>query len=178
MPLSDIASLATVISGVAVLASLVYLAQQTRQNTKHARALLHQARSEQAIHLTMLNATDLQMADLWLQGASGNVEMDRAKTFAYMNMAIAQLGYAENVFWQNREGLIDDQRNEATTTWLRFMLSHVGFRSVWLNARGSYGEDFQAFVDRIMNEVRSSVPVTDPVDQWRALVAGEKDRGA
>jgi hypothetical protein len=44
MTLSDLASLATVLSGAAVLASLIYLAQQTRQNTRHTRALIEQAR--------------------------------------------------------------------------------------------------------------------------------------
>jgi hypothetical protein len=37
MSLADLASLGSFISGIAVLVSLVYLAQQIRQSTKHSR---------------------------------------------------------------------------------------------------------------------------------------------
>jgi hypothetical protein len=45
MSLSDLASISNLVSSVAVLASLVYLAQQIRQNTKHTRTLIQQGRS-------------------------------------------------------------------------------------------------------------------------------------
>ncbi|HUO88976.1 MAG TPA: hypothetical protein VMU08_07370, partial [Rhizomicrobium sp.] len=56
MTLSDLASLATLVSGIAVLVSLFYLSLQIRQNTRHSRALIHQGRaarmSDMALHLT------------------------------------------------------------------------------------------------------------------------------
>ena len=39
MSLSDLASIATVVSSIAVLGSLVYLGYQTRQNARHTRDL-------------------------------------------------------------------------------------------------------------------------------------------
>jgi len=39
MTLSDLASIGSLVSRFAVLVSLIYLAQQTRQNSKHTRAL-------------------------------------------------------------------------------------------------------------------------------------------
>ena len=49
MSLSDLAAIATVISGLAVLGSMIYLAQQTRQNSKHTRALIQQGRAVQPL---------------------------------------------------------------------------------------------------------------------------------
>ena len=46
MSLSDLAAIGSLISGVAVLISLIYLARQMRQNTKHTRALIQQGRVE------------------------------------------------------------------------------------------------------------------------------------
>ena len=51
MSLSDLASIGSLVSGIAVLVSLIYLAQQTWQNAKHTRALIHQARSQQSIDI-------------------------------------------------------------------------------------------------------------------------------
>lgn len=44
MNLSDVASVATIISSAAVALSLVYLGLQARQNTKHTRALIQAGR--------------------------------------------------------------------------------------------------------------------------------------
>jgi 3-hydroxyisobutyrate dehydrogenase-like beta-hydroxyacid dehydrogenase len=49
MSLSDLSSIVGVISGLAVLGSLIYLAQQTRQNFKHTRALIFQGTAELAL---------------------------------------------------------------------------------------------------------------------------------
>jgi hypothetical protein len=49
MTLSDISSIVGMISGLAVLASLIYLAQQNRQNVKHTRALIQQGRVERIV---------------------------------------------------------------------------------------------------------------------------------
>jgi len=45
MSLSDLAAIGSLISGVAVLISLIYLSQQIRQNTKHSRAIIQQGRA-------------------------------------------------------------------------------------------------------------------------------------
>ena len=44
MTLSDFATFSTALSGMAVTASLIYLALQTHQNAKHTKALIHQGR--------------------------------------------------------------------------------------------------------------------------------------
>ena len=44
MTLSDFATFSTAISGLAVTASLIYLALQTHQNAKHTKALILEAR--------------------------------------------------------------------------------------------------------------------------------------
>lgn len=48
MTLSDLASLGSFISGIAVLVSLIYLALQVRQAEKNQRAIIHQGRVEQS----------------------------------------------------------------------------------------------------------------------------------
>ena len=53
MNLSDLSSIASLVSGIAVVVSLVYLAQQIRQNTKHSQALIQQAVDAQFGHAAL-----------------------------------------------------------------------------------------------------------------------------
>jgi len=59
MTLSDLASIGSLVSGIAVLVSLVYLAQQTRQNSKHTRALIQQGRAIQSADMPLGNPNAL-----------------------------------------------------------------------------------------------------------------------
>jgi hypothetical protein len=54
MTLSDISSIVGVISGLAVLGSLIYLAQQTRQNAKHTRALIQSGMASDAAMMRII----------------------------------------------------------------------------------------------------------------------------
>ncbi len=53
MTLSDIASIGSLISGVAVLVSLAYLALQVRQTERNQRASIHQGASERSANLVL-----------------------------------------------------------------------------------------------------------------------------
>ncbi len=56
MTLSDLANHSTFLSGIAVTASLIYLALQVHQNTKHTRALIRQGRASRAVTVTLAEA--------------------------------------------------------------------------------------------------------------------------
>ena len=65
MSLSDLASIGSLVSGVAVLVSLIYLSQQTRQNTKHSRALIQQGRSLGSQDYLVQQALDPSLQKSW-----------------------------------------------------------------------------------------------------------------
>jgi hypothetical protein len=61
MSLSDLASIGTLVSSVAVFVSLIYLGLQMRQNAKHTRALIHQARIDRVVG-SQLRSTEPNLA--------------------------------------------------------------------------------------------------------------------
>ena len=80
MSLPDLASIGSLVSGVAVLLSLVYLAQQTRQNSKHTMALIHQGRVEQTTGWINAVASDPSLTDILMRGGVGDVTLDDTQT--------------------------------------------------------------------------------------------------
>jgi hypothetical protein len=73
MTLSDFATLTTAVSGIAVTASIVYLALQTHQNAKHTRALINQGRVALIAQLS-LSATDADAAAAALMATTGSAQ--------------------------------------------------------------------------------------------------------
>jgi hypothetical protein len=53
MVLSDVASIATAVSGFAVTASLIYVGIQTQQNVRHTRALIHQGTAARTTNILL-----------------------------------------------------------------------------------------------------------------------------
>src|SRR5215469_5164197 len=121
MTLSDLASVATVISSLAVLASLIYLAQQTRQNTKHTRALIQQGRNQYVMDTSLISVTDPAVNDLLVRGDAGDPTLTPTQAAAYLQFVGAQLSTAEDAFYQHKDGLIDDERHAGTVAWLRYV---------------------------------------------------------
>ena len=72
MSLSDLASIGSLVSGIAVLVSLVYISQQTKQNSKHTRALIHQGRIGQTSNYLALFAADASLAEVAGRGFAGD----------------------------------------------------------------------------------------------------------
>jgi hypothetical protein len=171
MTLSDIASIATVVSSIAVLGSLVYLAYQTRQNTRHTRALIQQARNQQIIDFNMAGVTNPAFNELLLRGGAGDHTLTSAQALSYLEYVLAQLAHAEDGFYQHREGLIDEERYSGSVAFLQYVLAaSPGFRAAWEICKSVCGPEFQAFADEKIR-ASASMPATDAGAQWLSLVA-------
>lgn len=178
MSLSDLASIATVISGIAVVASLIYLAQQTRQNTKHTRALIQQGRSQQIIEEGRTFATDTALREIALRGDSADPALNSDELMAYIPFVMSQMISTEDQYYQYRAGLVAEERWAGTMEWLRTTRAvWPGFRASWTLVRGVFGAQFRALVDDVLREVNTPQP-PDLSPIWHALAAEERRRVA
>jgi hypothetical protein len=150
MTLSDLASIASVLSGVAVLASLIYLNQQVRQNTKHSRALIQQGRSLGSSNYLVQQALDPILTEVTVRGDEGDATLDRLQATRYMFVTIAFFFLVEDLFYQHQDGLIDAERHAGTTNVLRMRFRDPGFRAAWTVMRPQFGPVFSAFLDGLM----------------------------
>lgn len=108
MILSDFASIATVVSGVAVLGSLIYLGLQTRQNTKHIRALLWQGAADRGVSLNLALADrDLVAAHIIANGEVPTPEAIAERQFRLQ--CVAHYIQYEDLFAHRDEGLLSEE---------------------------------------------------------------------
>lgn len=109
MTLSDFASIATVISGVAVLVSLIYLSLQTRQNTRHTRALLWQGAAERGVNLSLALADEkLAAAFIKQNGETPTPDAIAERQFSLQCTAL-YIQY-DDMFTQWDDGLVSEEQ--------------------------------------------------------------------
>ncbi|MBV9331440.1 MAG: hypothetical protein JOZ55_07790 [Alphaproteobacteria bacterium] len=174
MTLSDLASIGSLVSGIAVLVSLVYLARQMQQNTRHTRALIQQGRSIQAADLTNRWAEDPSLIALLQRGTMGDTSLSEEEVLRFVLMQFSAYQMWEDRFYQHKAGLIDEERHAGTVREIRERLQRIGYRAAWQMQRNTYGKEYQAFVDGLIAEVRAAPGGERPFSEtWKLLLAEE-----
>lgn len=169
MTLSDLASIGSFVSGVAVLVSLVYLSLQIRQNTRHSQALIQQGRAariaDTALRLAELRGED-GLNDCF-EGVPGASAKDISR---FLNLARAVFISAEDSFFQGEEGLLGPTAFESYKASLRSGMGSKGVAAGWLMTRDMYEPRFRAFIDGILGDVGPAA-ARRSTDAWQAALA-------
>lgn len=149
MTLSDFATFCTAISGLAVTASLIYLAMQTHQNAKHTRALINQGRVALIAEL-VLKRTDADLAAAFLTATTGKATPEAIKQTQFQAWALAAMFGWQDSFSQHERGLLDEDIYLAMRQALARACSQRAFREVYENTFRTSGTKFTAFVDDVI----------------------------
>src|SRR5258708_38171814 len=107
MTLSDFATFSTAMSGLAVTASLIYLALQTHQNSKHTKALLQQGQSNRVV-TTLVAMANPNLADAWISGNGGTATTESVKSLQFAQLCNALVYDMMDFHNQHIDGLTSD----------------------------------------------------------------------
>ncbi|MGN6516510.1 MAG: hypothetical protein ACTHLR_11810 [Rhizomicrobium sp.] len=153
MTLADLASIGSLISGVAVLASLVYLAQQTRQNVRNSQAIIQQGRAAR-IADTALRLAELRADPGVDRCMIGMMDVSERDVGRFLNVCRAVFVSAEDSFFQHKSGLMDDLAFASFEASIRAGIGSSGLRAGWMLTREMYEREFRDYMDRLLNEAR------------------------
>jgi hypothetical protein len=107
MTLSDLASLGSFVSGVAVLISLIYLAVELRQAERYQRALVQQGRSARLVEMFM-RFSEADTTKVFFKIAKGEPPASADELAQFNSIFTAQLFSQEDTFLQHKLELISD----------------------------------------------------------------------
>ncbi len=147
MTLEQASYLSQVIGSVAVLASLVFVGMQIRQNTKAQKmvAVDSLAAAIAAINVPAIDSPALgealakAMRD-WGAAAREQRIIAHYFLFSYFKMA-------ENAWYQHRAGVLDASQWSGWATGARMFYHSPGVRTAWWpRRRQTYSAEFQAFL--------------------------------
>jgi hypothetical protein len=152
MSLSDLASLGSFVSGVAVTVSLIYLIIQTRQNVRHTRALIQQGASARTTQIA-LSQTEPGNAAAFLQANGVDPTQEAVRQMQFAMMCTTWMAALEDIHGQRAEGLLTDEQFARNCWEHRNLMSQPALRGFWLANREDIGKaapKFRAFVDSLV----------------------------
>lgn len=169
MSLTDLAAIASIISSVAVLATLVYLNIQTRQSDRNQRSMLIQARTANQVD-GWLHTTESNLAEALAKALSDPANLSEVQLHQYLAQQRATWLWAQEAYFQHAAKLLDGSEFEAVVVGLKGTLTSPATRAFLAINRRNVSPKFVEFVDDLMK----SVPVASPRDQlarWKEELA-------
>jgi hypothetical protein len=152
MSLQDLGSLGELISAVAVVVSLLYLAVQIRQNTRSVRSSTFQSavRDTTEIIDPMIHYPELNR--IWYDGVHDFDSLsteDRRRFAAYMTSTLRRL---ENLVYQTNEGTLAPESWEGVRANFKNTFSYPGTLVWWKRARHLFNRQLQEFIDNELSD--------------------------
>ena len=166
MSLDQLANIAEIVSSVAVIISLVYLALQIRSSTEAQRTSTYHSIVSDFAALNRSIASTPELSFL-LVNAMENFYDLKPDEKARMSQLFFQLyHFFENMYYQNKKGYLEE---EVWAGWKLLMLtyhSRPGFQAWWKNRRDVYSASFVRFLET--EEIDKPIASYYDISQLRA----------
>jgi hypothetical protein len=177
MSLSDLASLGSFISGIAVLASLVFLYFQVRQvnaqvlqTERNQRALMQQGRAERVADHAMRMAEPALGAIYW-KGVRRPEDLTLAEIDLFTSVCRATFLSAEDSVLQHEAGLLDDAAYRSFAAGWGFVVSRgPGIRAAWRMTSQLYDSEFSILMEGLLKEASFFPSDEERLGRWKAVV--------
>lgn len=171
MTLSDIASIGSLVSGFAVLVSLVYLGIQTRQNVRHSQALIQQGRAAR------ISDTSLRMAELRGDAGlnkcfEGSQDVSAQDVARFLFLCRSIFVSAEDSYFQHKQGLLDEMVFASFEASVKSGMGARGLAAGWMMTANMYEPEFRAYMDSINGDIHNPDSASSRgLAAWKAAIA-------
>ena len=177
MTLSDLASIGSLVSGVAVLISLIYLALQIRQSERNQRAIIQQTRASRTADV-LIGIAQPGIIESYYKVADGDEDVSLIDIRRFGSLFRASLYGFEDAYFQHKNRLLDDNAFASTVGSIRYVLHWPGVRASWKLQRAMHDQGFATLMDRLLLEASAggaaSISPAQELAQWCEAVAAEK----
>jgi hypothetical protein len=169
MTLADLSSIATVVSGLAVLISLVYLGLQTRQDVRNSQALIQQGRAAR-IADTALRLAELRASDEINKCFEGAPDVSAKDVARFLFICRAIFVSAEDSFFQHQQGLLDDIAFRSFESSVKGGMGAPGLAAGWRMTGDMYEPQFRAFMNSMMGDLNPEQALGRGKAEWQRAI--------
>ncbi len=156
MKLNEINSWGMLVANIGVVAGIIFLAFEIRQNTVMMEAATRDSMTQQLTNWQISIATNTESALIYQKGIRGGAELEREKgeniAYAFMQQSIFRIW--ENEWYQYDLGLYEE--NEFVPRlerWERNFRTEPGMRAMWEGSRNSFSPGFRQTMDDIILKI-------------------------
>ncbi len=151
--LSDWASIAEIVTAIAVVASLLYVGYEIQRNTRVGLASNRQAVASRAQELALYSA-EAHIHKLLFESSGETIQLTEAEQDRLVAYVGALLRTTEEAFLLHRDGLLDDEYWGTRARVMVAVLRSDRARRVYTQTKesGFYTSDFTAWADQALAE--------------------------
>jgi hypothetical protein len=172
MTLSDLASIGSFVSGMAVMVSFVFLALQIRQGNRNQRALMQQGRAGRAWE-GAFRVADPALSAVFYKGLRRPLDLSADELDQFLSICRAAFLSGEDSFLQHKSGLLDRTAYDSFVAGLRgYVAGAPGLRAAWRLTSAQFGAEYAAFMDAIVRSTPHAA-AGDPLLQWKQIVQSD-----
>ena len=146
MTFEQLGGIGEFVGAVAVLASLVYIAREIRENSRSTRLAAMQSAMLAAQRSIELPARDRDLVRVIRVGAETPDDLTEDEFAQYRYWLFLVLRSTENLFVQYNAGVIDHETWVVRSATFLWILATPGGRRVWAEVSNRYRADFQAWI--------------------------------
>jgi hypothetical protein len=150
MSLTEVSQISQTLGSVAVVASLLFVGFQIRQNTKATRAASHHAVSEALNRLNILWARNGGITRIWLAGLSDRRALTPEERWRFDSMVRAYLHVCETMYTQADLGAGDFGIVTAEENGIKTVFSSESVREWWAENPFGFSSAFRDYVGKLL----------------------------
>jgi hypothetical protein len=152
-----IGAVAEGLGAIGVIASLLYLATQVRNNTRASRVEAKLAATNYLSSYTDHFINSPEIKDLFLRGRRSIADLDQVEYYRFGDLCIKAFWYFSAVHFQLRSGMLTGDEWQETRAVIHYYLRGPGVRAWWAKGGGAmFGSDFSDFVDAEIRELTAT----------------------
>jgi hypothetical protein len=177
-----VGAIGEIVGALGVVATLGYLAVQTRHNTRAIKGSTFQANTQlwQEWFLTLAGS---EAPDAYARGMVGDSNLDGPSFQKFWLACRALFLNFESQYYQYRQGVLDEASFRGYEQSLRdSTLPWPGIRAWWQLNRGGYGRDYAAYIDQLIESTREAAAkrASTPDEMlvaWKAILKSDTPAG-
>lgn len=137
------------VGGIGVVCSLIYLAVQTRSNTRALQSASFHQTNEAYANISMSVALDPSLVSVMDRALadSGDLSDDEASRFGWACLSIFRR--AESMYFQTQLGALQKESWIGFESTLRLCLNSRVGREWWTATKQRFSPDFRAYIDSL-----------------------------
>ena len=147
MDITELGAIGELLGGIAVVASLLYVGMQIRQNTTSVRAASHHAVSDSFNEFNLSIGRDPQVAHLFRRGSGDRDSLDADEQTQFDILMLAGFRIHETLFYQSQLGTAERLLLHAEQRSLRALFAQPGIRGWWQANPYSFSPEFRSYAE-------------------------------
>ena len=147
-----IGAVGEIVGAAAVIATLLYLAVQVRQNNSNQRVSAKQEMTRQFVDYLDFLVTNPELADIHDRGLNG-AELNDTEQMIFIRLMSKCTWYLSSMHFQYRVQALEEGDWEESKSLISYYCSTPGYQKFWTTRNRAHGPEFLTYMD---NEIANN----------------------